>query len=149
MLSLKNKKYLIAGRIGRKQKRKKKTIAKAFFGAKQITRRTVFWSEPALQLCKLGWIQILHNNLLSWSLAFWTELPSMRVCANGDTTLTTPQARRSSRYSSTWMNQEKFPINNGLPAPGRVLGPARARHAEDSYHSSWETSHFGINPAGG
>lgn len=117
-------------------------------GAKRITRMTVFWSEPALQLCKLGWIQILHNNLLSWSLASWTEL-TPRVCVfvcecvhNFDDNK--PQRTQASTPlrsgSLTWINQENFPINNAPLASGRVSRSAGARHAKDSYHSGWEMS---------
>lgn len=135
----------------KKQKNQPKAIAKAFFGTERITRTTVFWCEAARQLCKLGWIQIqiLHNNLLSWSLAFWTELSvcaCVFVCECGHNfhDYKLQHSRRFSCYSSTWINQENFQINNPWLAPGgntgRVFRSACARHVKDTYHSSWETS---------
>ncbi len=120
----------------------------AFFGAKQITRTTVFWSEPALQLCKLGWIQfqILHNNLLSWSLAFRTELsPCVYLCVNADTSLMTTNCNKHGAPPVTALPElikktfQSIMLRERDAA--RVFRSACARHKKkDSYHSSWGTS---------
>lgn len=121
-----------------------------FFGTEQITCTTVFWSEPALQLCKPGWIQIqiLHNNLLSWSLAFWTELwvcVGVCVCDCGhnfdDNKLhilgAPPVSARPELIKRTY---ESIMLFWPREETRENRGPACARHAKDSYHPSWETS---------
>lgn len=66
----------------------------------------------------------------------------MRACVNVDTTSVTTDGNKAPHTivrSSTWINQENFPINNALLACGESL-QVRPGHAKDSYRSDWETS---------
>ena len=150
MLSGKNEGNLFAGRLNNtgEEKRNQKQLRGPFSEQSKSHGPQHFWSEPALQLCKLGWIQIqiLHNNLLSWSLAFRTKLSPYSTCVYVSmwTQLRWQQTATKHRTQSSTAPPELIKktfqsITLCWPA-GRVCRSVCPRHAKDSYRSDWETS---------